>query len=104
MDYCETVYAVTRTWPADERYGPTSQTRRAAVSICANIAEGQGRGTDKEFNYFLRIAYGSLREVETLLELSLRFKYSTEEQVSAANTTAEEIGKALNALRSRLST
>lgn len=102
MDFCEMVYAITRSWPGDERYGLTSQTRRAAVSVCANIAEGQGRGNDKEFDYFLRISHGSLREVQTLLELSVRFKYSTDEQFTAANAAAEEIAKAINAFRSRM--
>ena len=102
MDFCEMVYAITRPWPTDERYGLTSQTRRAAVSISANIAEGQGRGNDKEFAYFLGIAHGSLREVETLIELSVRFKYSTDEQLHAVKTMADTISKGIQGLRSRI--
>jgi len=65
-----TVYAMTSSWPADERYGLTSQTRRAAVSVAANIAEGLGRGTPGDFERFLRIAAGSAAELQVLMELA----------------------------------
>lgn len=65
MDLVEAVYRLTRSFPKEEQYGLTIQMKRAAVSVPSNIAEGQGRGNGKEFSYFLRISYGSLREIET---------------------------------------
>ncbi|MDB5296543.1 MAG: ribosomal protein [Phycisphaerales bacterium] len=75
MDLVEEVYRATRLFPADEVYGLTSQIRRAAVSIPANVAEGQGRGGAAEFARFLRIAHGSLREVETHALIAERLLY-----------------------------
>lgn len=59
------VYEITKSFPKDEMYGLTSQMRRSAVSISSNIAEGAGRNSKKDFNYFLSISYGSSCELET---------------------------------------
>ncbi len=75
MDLVELVYAATRSWPKDEMYGLTNQIRRAVVSIPSNIAEGQGRGPSKEFLHYLRIARGSLLEVETQALIAQRLGY-----------------------------
>ncbi|MBT8165633.1 MAG: four helix bundle protein [Acidimicrobiia bacterium] len=64
------IYAATKSFPTAEKYGLTSQIRRAAVSIPTNIAEGAGRGSDQDFARFLRIAIGSTNEVEYLVRLS----------------------------------
>lgn len=64
------LYKVTRSFPKEELYGLTSQIRRSSASICANIAEGCGRGGDKEFRRFLLIALGSASELEYHLLLS----------------------------------
>lgn len=73
------VYRVTRNFPQDEVYGLTSQVRRASVSISSNIAEGCGRGTDKDFRSFLYNSLGSLKEVETQILLAYDFGYLSAE-------------------------
>jgi len=70
MELAAMVYTLTKTFPAEELYGLTSQLRRASVSIASNIAEGRGRGSDGEFRQFLNIAQGSTYEVQTQLLLA----------------------------------
>ncbi len=75
MDLVEEVYRITKSYPKEETFGLVSQMRRCVISIPSNIAEGSGRHGTKEFIQFLYIANGSLSELETQLELSLRLKY-----------------------------
>jgi four helix bundle protein len=72
MTLVETIYRVTSSFPSDERFGLTSQMRRSAVSVAANIAEGAGRNGRKEYAQFVGIALGSAVELETLVELAAR--------------------------------
>ncbi len=78
MDLAKIVYKVTSGFPKAEIYGLTSQIRRATVSVPANISEGAGRRNLKENKYFLRISFGSLTEVETLLQLAFELNYLKE--------------------------
>lgn len=75
MVLVEDIYLLTKNFPADEKYGLSSQMKRAAVSIPSNIAEGAGRKGDKEFIQFLYIAMGSLSEIETQVILANRLKF-----------------------------
>ena len=75
MDIAEKIYSTTETFPSVEKFGLISQMRKCAISVPSNIAEGAGRNTKKEFVNFLHIAQGSLSELDTQLELSLRLEY-----------------------------
>jgi four helix bundle protein len=98
MDFVEAIYRATKGFPVDERYGLTSQMRRAAISIPSNIAEGQGRGGMVGMVRFLRIAYGSLREVETQVILAGRLSYLEASTERSLLDCASEIGRLLNGL------
>ena len=75
MNLVETIYRLTGTFPHDERFGLTSQLRRAAVSIPSNIAEGAARRSTPEYLHFLSIARGSLSEASTQLQIARRLGY-----------------------------
>jgi len=79
MDLAESIYRATGDFPAHEQFGLTSQLRRAAVSVPANIAEGYARKANTEFIQFLHISLGSLAELETLIILSGNVGYLQEE-------------------------
>jgi len=81
MTLAEKAYSITKPYPKEEMFGMTSQIRRAATSVPANIAEGWARHNNNEFAYFLRIAHGSLRELETHLLLSARINLCSSEAI-----------------------
>lgn len=89
------MYALSRQLPDTERYGLTSQLQRAAVSIPANIAEGRGRHTDKEFAHFLQIALGSAFEVEYYIQLALDLNYIDAPRHQTLTETVNEVKKLL---------
>ena len=95
-------YEFTKTFPKDENYGLTSQLRRAAVSVPANIAEGWGRGGKVELARFVDIAMGSLCEVRALLDVALELGYTSPEAVSTIETQANSLAGMLHRLRSTL--
>jgi four helix bundle protein len=92
-------YTETASYPAAERYGLVSQTRRAAVSISCNIAEGQGRSQPGEFLNQLSVARGSLQEFETLCILAHRLKYASREQITTLLAKSDRISRMLTGLR-----
>jgi four helix bundle protein len=98
MDLAEACYQLTKTFPKEEMYGLVSQIRRAAVSVPANIAEGYGREYRNEYIQFLRIAQGSLRELETHILLALRVELITDQKAQPILTQCESTGKVLRAL------
>jgi four helix bundle protein len=102
MDLVEDIYKATKQLPSEELYGLTSQLRRAVVSIPSNIAEGQGRTSKREFQQFLSIAHGSLREVETQLIISRRLGYFTSEEVEQLLDSAGEVGRLIQGLNNSL--
>ena len=102
MDLATAVYEASRTLPPEERYGLTSQMRRAAVAIPANIAEGQGRRTCGEFLNQLSVAHGSVRELETHAILAGRLKFIDASEVDALLERAAEVGRLVTGLANSL--
>jgi four helix bundle protein len=102
MSLCERVYRLSQAFPATEQYGITSQVRRSAVSVSANIAEGAGRATDGDFARFLDIAFGSLMETVSHLSLAHRLTFVDDVAYQAVYADCERIGKMLTSFRNRL--
>ncbi len=102
MDLVVRCYETARAFPASEQYGLTSQVQRAAVSVPANIAEGQAREHKKEFLHHLSIAHGSVAELETHIEIARRVGYLESDAAQNLFTQTEEVGKMINGLRRSL--
>src|SRR5579883_2399682 len=100
MELIQVVYGLAQRFPRREVYGLTSQTTRAVVSVATNIAEGNARGTRKDYAQFLSIAHGSLSETETCLLVAVRVGYLQEAEIQPAFALATEVGKMLTTLRS----
>jgi len=94
----ENAYRLTTRFPKDEIYGMTSQIRRAAASIAANIAEGHGRENGGSFVQFLRMSQGSLKELETHLILASRVSLASTGEVEPLLQKCDELGRMLRSL------
>ena len=92
------IYKLTKTFPAEEKFGIVNQLNRAVVSIPANIAEGWGRESSKNYLQFLRISRGSLMETETLLVISKNLNYIDDENFRMISEKLDETGKILQGL------
>lgn len=102
IDLVVVAYRATAPFPKSETYGLISQTRRAATSIPANIAEGYGRGTRKEYIQFLLVAQGSLKELETHFIVAEKLAYLTDAQAKRLLSQADELGRMLGSLIRKL--
>ncbi len=97
------VYAATKCFPREEVYGLTSQLRRSAVSIPSNLAEGCGRGGDKDFRRFVGVAMGSASELEYQLFLACELGYVDDKVYERLVEDVEQVKRMLAALIRRLS-
>jgi four helix bundle protein len=98
MQLVKEVYVLTKSFPKEEMYALTSQLRRAAVSVPANIAEGSGRNYKKDTIQFLHISRGSLYEVETLLNIAVMVEIIIGEKLAPLSEKIDECLKILNGL------
>ena len=98
MVLAKDIYKVTANYPKSETYGLVSQMRRCVVSIPSNIAEGYGRGTNKDLVHFLYTSLGSSNELETQLLLSREFTYLSDEDSSMLLQLNEQVNKMLSSL------
>lgn len=98
MDMVDAIYSISREFPQDEKFGLTSQIRRATISVPSNIAEGYGRAHRREYVHHLYMARGSLMEAETQLIAAVRQEMCTREQASSVWNIMQEAGRLLNGL------
>lgn len=102
MDWTLAIYKATARWPIDERFGLTSQVRRASVSVTSNIPEGAARRSTGEFIQFVGMARGSLAEAETQLLLAESLSYLTRDEAKPLLSAAADISRMLVALSASL--
>jgi four helix bundle protein len=92
------VYRSTANFPREERFGLTSQLRRAAVSVASNVGEGKGRFSDRELSQFLAVARGSVFEIETQVAIAFDLGFLSESQTQKLSKRCGEVGRLLNGL------
>lgn len=93
------VYVLTKDFPGDEKFGLVSQLRRAAISVCNNLAEGSARRTSKDKSNFTTMSFSSLMEVLNMMIICRDLNIITEDQYTQIRPLIEEISNKLNALR-----
>ncbi|HKZ01114.1 MAG TPA: four helix bundle protein [Pyrinomonadaceae bacterium] len=98
IEFVVAINKITERFPKEEKFGLTSQLRRAAVSIVANIAEGAARTSPREFLQFLSHSQGSAREVDTELVIALRLGYLVEKEYLELSRDLDDIGKMITRL------
>jgi four helix bundle protein len=102
INFADSVYGITRTFPEAERFGLTNQMRRAAVSISSNLAEGSSRTSRPDFARFVEIATGSLFEVVSQAVISQRQEFLSETEFKQLYSAREKQSKMLSGLRKSL--
>jgi len=102
IDFVTEIYKLTAAFPETEKYGLTSQLRRAAISIASNISEGAARESKKEFLNFLSIAQGSASEIETQLIISNKLGYADKGELNKMFDSVNAISKMITGLKKSL--
>jgi four helix bundle protein len=102
IEFADAVYSATASFPNDERFGLTSQLRRAAVSVSSNIAEGSSRSSNADFARFVEIAYGSTMEVVSQLHIARQQQFLADDALNDLCTRADEVSRMLSGLRTSL--
>ncbi len=102
IELSDLVYALTRSFPSDEKFGLTSQMRRSAVSIASNIAEGSGRNSNNEFIRFIEIAYGSLMELITQATIARHQDILQSTEFDDVYARTQQVARMLSGLKSSL--
>jgi four helix bundle protein len=100
----EDIYKITKSFPKEEQYTLVNQLRRAAISVCSNIAEGASRLSKREKKRFYEIARGSIVEIDTQIEISLVLKYIDEQKQLLIHATLEPLFKMLSKMILNLNT
>lgn len=102
IDFADFIYGVTQTFPSDEKFGLSSQMRRAAVSVSSNVAEGSGRTSNADFARFVEIADGSVMEIVSQASLSQRRQFLSTDELELLRQKALELSRMLSGLRTSL--
>ena len=102
IDLSVSIYGITKEFPTEEKYGLTSQIRRSANSVSANLAEGSARFSNKEKARYFEIAYGSLLETASHLFLAQKLAFLDEESIDSTRPKIEELSNKINALHKRM--
>ena len=98
IKFVSLIYKITAEFPKEEKFGLVDQIRRAAVSICLNIAEGSGAGSDAEFRRFLRMSQRSGYEVIAALEIAINLRMTKKEILDNAISEVDQLGAMINGL------
>ena len=98
IDLVEVVYRISKSFPDDEKFNLTSQSRRCAVSIPSNIAEGHGRKSNGDFSRFLKIAFGSSSELETQILIAHRLEILSKKEYDEISELLTYVRKMLSSL------
>ncbi len=102
IDLTVKIYKITKSFPSEEKFGITSQIRRAVTSVAANIAEGSGRKSVKDKARFFQISYSSLMEVLSFLIISSKLSFVTDEVLIETRKNIEELANKINAYHKKL--
>ena len=102
LDFVEEIYRITDSFPSEERYGLSSQMRRAAISIVSNIAEGASRSSEIDFARFIEMSVGSTFEIETQIIVAVRLSYIEQKVADMLIDSLKNIQKILNSLLTKI--